>query len=148
MFTIKASKFTVEAAVLLVSVCLFAEIVFADSNDFSLFANVTEDSMTKKAVLTIFINSPQANVSYNLDGTENVTLSQSSVSFVELHYIYTVTLPHLSEGNHTANVYAKFNGENRFVSQTFNFTQTSTRLNKKARLWSSQIHRHKIRCCH
>jgi hypothetical protein len=126
MFTIKAWKFTVKAAVLLVSVCLFAGIVFGDSNDFSLFANVSQDSMTKEAVLIIFINPSQANVSYNIDGAENVALPQSSVSYIQGHYIYSVTLPQLSEGNHTVNVYAKFAGENRFVSQTFNFTQTAT----------------------
>jgi hypothetical protein len=118
-----AGKIVVKAFVFLMVVFMVAGEAFAN-DDFSLVINCKQDSMTQKVTLTVFINPPQAAVSYNVDNEANVTLPSSLLSNIEGHYIYTVTLPHLTEGFHVVNVYALNDGFSRFANQTFTVDNT------------------------
>jgi hypothetical protein len=75
--------------------------------------------MTKRVTLTVFINPPQAVVSYSVDEAENVTLSNDKLVTSQGHYVYFADLPNLTNGSHTVNVYASYAEESKVASQVF-----------------------------
>jgi hypothetical protein len=113
------SKETLTSA--LVALYLFSMFVSCAlaADDFSLNINCQQDSMTKQVTLTIFINPPQAVVSYSVDVGENVTLPNDTLATSQGHYVYIVDLPNLTDGVHTVNVYASYSEASKVESQVF-----------------------------